>query len=82
MHLYAVQRVLDSDQEEDLLGPRNTALIGLTPPIKSDNQAEVTLSIHRWLNHVRMSQNIIDTILRSNNETEVACKARLVFTDT
>ena len=73
----AVQRVLESDQEDD---PVKRKLIGLNPPIQSEEQDEVTLSIHRWLNHVRMSQNIIDTILKSKYKTEVDSKARLVIT--
>ena len=71
----AVQRVLESDQEDD---PTNQTLAGLNPPLHKQKQSDVTQNILRWLNHVRLSQNVIDTILRSSVKTEAAVRARLV----
>ena len=71
--------VLESDQEEapshdiDL---KSQILAGLNPPLHKEKQSEVTENIQHWLNHVRLSQNIIDTILRSGVKTEIAVKAR------
>ena len=73
----AVQKVLESDQEDD---PTNQTLAGLNPPLHKEKQSDVTQNILRWLNHVRLSQNVIDTILRSSVKTEAAVKARWVLT--
>ena len=53
--------MLDSDQEED---PTDQNLAGLNPPIMSKT-VDVS-NVRRWLNHVRLSQNVIDTITKSS----------------
>ncbi len=70
-----MQRVLELDQEDD--DPTNQYLAGLNPPLHKLNQDNVTRDLQRWLNHVRLSQNVIDTILRSSSGNDAAIKSRL-----
>ncbi len=67
--------VLELDQEDD--DPTSQYLAGLNPPLQKPNQGDVTRDIQRWLNHVRLSQNVIDTILRSSSGNDASIKSRL-----
>ena len=76
LHFHAVQQILESDQSE--ADPTQRTIIGLSPPIYNKQQSDVTINVHHWLNHVRLSQNVIDSILKTNIRTKAAIKARLV----
>ncbi|XP_064403130.1 E3 ubiquitin-protein ligase RNF213-like isoform X2 [Halichondria panicea] len=77
LHLYAVQRVLESDQEYN--DPTSQDLAGLNPPLHKTNQDDLTRDLQRWLNHVRLSQNVIDTILRSSSGDDTTIMSRLTW---
>lgn len=59
----AVKTVLESEQDKDDYFSENLA--GLNPPLKQ-GQGEVTEDLKCWLNHVRLSQNVIEEILKSS----------------
>ncbi len=60
--------MLEPDQED------GEHLAGLDPPLHKLDQG--TKDLQRWLNHVRLSQNVIDTILRSSAKNPAAVKSR------
>ncbi len=69
--------MLESDHEDG--DPTSPSWTGLNPPLhnlKTRKQDEVTQNLQRWLNHVRLSQNVIDTILRSNIVNDATIKSR------
>ena len=70
LHLSAVQSILEPDKEND---PTNVTLVGLDPPIYKE---KVTQNIHHWLNHIHLSQNIIDAVLKSNIVSTTMIKTR------
>lgn len=72
----AVEKVLESPVEKDMTSQN---LAGLKPPLKKD---EPTQNLQRWLNHVRLSQNVIDNVLSSNVQCDIAIKSRLAVQTT
>ncbi|XP_064404373.1 E3 ubiquitin-protein ligase RNF213-like isoform X3 [Halichondria panicea] len=80
LHLCAVQRVLESDHEDG--DPTSPSWAGLNPPLhnlSTRKQDEVTRNLQRWLNNVRLSQNVIETILRSNSVNDATITSRLTW---
>ena len=74
LHLCAVEKVLESPVEKDMT---SQDLAGLKPPLKKNEPVQ---NLQRWLSHVRLSQNVIDLVLSSNVQCDIAIKSRLVCT--
>ena len=71
-----MERVLELDQEDDD-GLTSQHLAGLNPPLHKCDQRDITQDLQRWLNHVRLSQNVIDGILKSGSGNPACIKSRL-----
>ncbi len=71
--------MLESDHEYN--DPTSQDLAGLNPPLHKTNQDGLTRDLQRWLNHVRLSQNVIDTILRSSSGDDATIMSRLTEKD-
>ena len=71
-----MEKVLELDQEDgdDLTSQH---LAGLNPPLQKSKQRDITQDLQRWLNHVRLSQNVIDGILKSSKGNPACIKSRL-----